>query len=372
MVDNGHLPNIKDRVAKHPISNLARRKINVGGLELGFQRTCRVPYDRVSSLPAGLGYFPIYSVSDFEDRTPDDWESRDCFMPMYQCEALWISFSRVMYREPYAAIIGSGGINAVTGKQIEDVRKGYELEETQNYLSIPPQPWLDGWKDVDGNIYQFVAAELGSGETVEGQITGEETVGGIQIAVFKPKPDADLTPASRPREYMVAGGWPYTIYDKFPDSRAIFLSFSGQQTLGGLKSTGVTEKYAFASMDVRSMGLGRGGQIRQKIYDDPYGLEVWQAEPAEVRMVHIVNSDDFRTITGHNPPPTPITHKTYQMYGYPWFELWDSELEDTTGSDVFGKLKPVMTGKKKVPSKEEAKGEGKKKKAKKNKKSNKK
>ena len=32
---------------------------------MGFQRTCRVPEGKLNSLPAGLGYFPVFKVSDF-------------------------------------------------------------------------------------------------------------------------------------------------------------------------------------------------------------------------------------------------------------------------------------------------------------------
>ena len=177
------------RISESLILKRAQRKIHVGGLELEFQRTCRVPYDKTYGLPAGLGQFPIYNVEDFSDTAPKDWDRKDMFMPMYQCEALWINFQRYRFENPSAVLVGSGAINAVSGKKIEH----YNLEEPQNYLSVPPQPWLDGWKDMDGKIYQFVAADLGSGQTVEGQITGEEKVGGIQLSVFKPKPDAKFS-----------------------------------------------------------------------------------------------------------------------------------------------------------------------------------
>jgi hypothetical protein len=50
-------------------------------------------------------------------------------------------------------------------------------------------------KDKDGKIYQFVAANMGSGETVEGQITGKEKVGGIQLIVYDPKEGKNLVGA---------------------------------------------------------------------------------------------------------------------------------------------------------------------------------
>ena len=59
------------------------------------------------------------------------------------------------------------------------------------------------------------------------------------------------------------------------------------------------------------MGLGAGGSIRQKIYRDPYGLEVWEQQPQARICVHIVNSLQFEQITGRRPPPTPINAKSY-------------------------------------------------------------
>ena len=58
----------------------------------------------------------------------------------------------------------------------------------QDYVVAPPQPWLDGINAGDGFIKQFVAMPLGQGYTVEGQVTGEETHGGLQLVVFDPKP----------------------------------------------------------------------------------------------------------------------------------------------------------------------------------------
>ena len=55
-------------------------------------------------------------------------------------------------------------------------------------MVCPPQPWLDGINAGENYIRQFVAMPLGEGYAVEGQITGDEVWGGIQISVFEPKP----------------------------------------------------------------------------------------------------------------------------------------------------------------------------------------
>ena len=65
------------------------------GLEVGFQRTLRIPDDGKNyPLPPGLGHFPIRRVEDYQDKVPSSWLSRGgVFIPMYQSEALWINFS---------------------------------------------------------------------------------------------------------------------------------------------------------------------------------------------------------------------------------------------------------------------------------------
>ncbi len=315
--------------------------INVGGLGIDFQRTCRVPQGKLNSLPAGLGRFPIYKVGDFSCGAPRDWNREGFFMPMYKQEAMWINFSR-RNNSPKALIVGAGNINAITGKPFDPSKARLEgpygrvpridprmcpdeggldikLEDKQNYVVVPPQPWLDGWKARDGKVYQFVAAELGSGETVEGQITGEETVGGVQFILYDSKPGVNLIPENTPNTYVSAGG-----LEGFHCIEAC--------CGGGLRSA------------AKSMGLGRGGEIDQKIYDDFHGRNVWNNNPCAVEVVYIVSSDDFKQITGHNAPATPVTYEEYQKQGLPWFELHDKNYKDTPGSDVFGNLKPVSGG----------------------------
>src|SRR3712207_5853764 len=65
-----------------------------------FQRTLRIPDDGGNyPLPPGLGGFPILRVEDFADRVPNSWRERGGFIiPMYQREALWLSFSAAHWK----------------------------------------------------------------------------------------------------------------------------------------------------------------------------------------------------------------------------------------------------------------------------------
>ena len=89
------------------------------------------------------------------------------------------------------------------------------------------------------------------------------------------------------------------------------------------------------------MGLGRGGEIKQKIYPDPYGLNTWSPDSVQSMTLYLIDSKDFPEITGQQALPTPITIDTYRKLGYPWFGLSDGSWNDTKGSAVFGELKPV-------------------------------
>lgn len=265
-----------------------------------FMRTLRIPDDGDTyPLPPGLGEFPIFRVADYADRVPAAWRDRGgVFIPMYQREAMWIDFS-ARYWKPDAVKVGIGGINAISG---EAWNEGLS-NDPQDYLVVPDQPWLDGINAGDGFIRQFVAAPLGSGATIEGQLTGEEAVGGIQLMVFEPK------------------------VGQFPDEPPIWEERS--------------ELYCLSAPPECGMGLAAGGRMRQKIYPDEYGLDTWDTETSGKVEVHIVNSRTFRQITGRRPPRTPISTHDYMRAGLPWFELYDEDKNDVPPPGCFQRIKSV-------------------------------
>jgi hypothetical protein len=345
------------QITNDGLGKYTNNEINVGGLSLNFQRTCRVPSGEINSLPAGLGAFPMFKVSDFKSGCPKHWKEDSWFFPMYRQEAMWVNFNRLS-RNPRAVIVAAGNVNAVSGKPFDLSKDLFgkkngrkegelkiELEKKQNYLVVPPQPWIDGWKAEDGKIYQFVAAELGSGETVEGQITGEETVGGIQLIVFGPKPGQNLIPKTRPHEYISGGSWSYSTLGGSFDGNMIMACCASVPSSKSVVRRGSDRGLERLASSVRDMGLGKGGEIEQKIYPDPYGLKVWNDVPAGSVRIHLVSSEDFKQITGYNAPETPVTYAKYQELGLPWFDLYDSKYKDTKGNSVFDKLKEVGEGK---------------------------
>ena len=81
-------------------------------LRMNFQRTLRVPDDEVNNLPPGLDRFELEHVEDYEGRIPQKWlEHGGLMLPMYQAEAMWISF-RSPREYPFAVRIAAGKICA--------------------------------------------------------------------------------------------------------------------------------------------------------------------------------------------------------------------------------------------------------------------
>ncbi len=273
-----------------------------------FERTLRIPDDgKTYPLPPSLGNFPIARVADYADSVPASWRDQGgYFIPMYQREALWLNFLGHEWH-PVAMKVGVGKINALTGDKWD-----YRLhDKPQDYLVCPTQPWLDGINSGEGVIRQFVAMPLGTGHTIEGQVSGKEQFGGLQIVVFEAKrgkfPEENPTPPGLARRGMADGNVLHTM----------------------------------ASKDV-SMGLGAGGQMTQAIYPDPYGKKTWDEKNRGEAIIHIVNSEQYQAITGIPAPPTPVDAKEYTSHGYPWYEIYDEAKGRLAPTDTLKNVQSVQ------------------------------
>jgi hypothetical protein len=136
-----------------------------------------------------------------------------------------------------------------------------------------------------------VALPLGSGRTVEGQLTGEESDVGLQLRVYEPKPGRfpdEPPPPSPPR---------------------------------------------VARLGAPGMGLGAGGAIRQKLYPDPYGVDTWDPEQCATVRIRLLNSESWTELTGEPVPPSPVSAQSYAEHGFPWFALYDEDRGDLAPSE---------------------------------------
>jgi len=272
----------------HPVAQHDRVRLDPA-FRISLQRTLRVPDDgRTYPLPPGLGRLPLRAAAPYSG-VPQEWRNANHFLvPLYRREAAWLHFQAAP-SDPRAVKVAVGTINAVNGEGWDAVLKS----APQNYLVCPPQPWLDGFKTGPNIIRQFIAVPLGSGLTVEGQLTGREIAGGIQIASFRPKPGA------------------------------------------------IAELQVTAKQSERVLGMGAGGQIQQRIYPDPYGVDKWNPVATAVIQIHLLEIAEFAAWTGEPPPPSPVDAETYTRFGLPWFEIYDSDRGDVPASEALSGVKPV-------------------------------
>ncbi len=271
-------------------------------LAVHFQRTLRIPDDdRTYPLPPGLGRFPLRHVDDHAGKAPDAWlRHGGVFLPMYQSEALWICFEG---EYPFAVKVATGKVDAVTGKVWSDGIHAHP----QDFLSVPLQPWLDGYCVEKGTIRQFVAMPLGAGYSVEEQITGQAEHGGIQIVAYPLKAEHYRPPRLRRAMYseMVA-------------------------------------EFSVPCSAPYDMGLAPGGKMHQEIYEDDRPLDHWDTEHGSRCFVHIANSLAWRAITGKEPPTAPLTAQEYARQGFPWFDWYGGDAKALAGAPTFKGLKSVF------------------------------
>jgi hypothetical protein len=308
--------------------------MRIGNMEVIFHRTVRVPDGRQpSNLPPSLGRMDLYPVEKYAKRCPENWEKEAYFLALHETEAMWISFRS--WAHPTAMLVGAGGINALTGEKL-----GITLEK-DNYLVAPPQPWLDGWKDKDGTVYQFVATayQKGTGVTVAEQLMGEESkTGAIGIAFFNPKDPSKLKLKHKPIE----GYTPSITGDQFEwqssEFSPLYSSISLKLGESAIADEMPMQRVRSARATFDEMGIGRGGKIVQKIYPDPHGLEVWRQEPWTTLACYLVNAEAFEEITGEKIP-RPVSSETYSGN---WFGLQDKEEGDIAGTNKFTGLKSAV------------------------------
>lgn len=82
------------------------------------------------------------------------------------------------------------------------------------------------------------------------------------------------------------------------------------------------EEKTRGGLHVASMGMAAGGRMKQQVFEDPYNMGVWSRPYRERTFVHLLNSRDWRSATGKEPPHAPISPDMYARRGYPWFSYY--------------------------------------------------
>jgi len=273
-----------------------------------FQRTLRIPDDgKHYPLPPGLGALPLRRVEDFADRISSDWRERaGVMMPLYQAEAMWISFTGRQWfgGYPCAIKVAAGKINAISGKSWKPELDGSD----RDYIVVPEQPWLDGFCVAKDVIRQFVAMPLGAGYSVEEQLTGKSEHGGLQIIVYPMKKE-HYEAIVRPREER--------------------------------RRNAMSRRLSKRACAASAMGLAAGGRMQQQIYADPHGVDAWDQSVSSRCFVTLVNAARWRQITGQAPQTKPPTAADYTKAGLPWFDFYVADLDTLGGAPELALVKSV-------------------------------
>ncbi|WP_327399429.1 hypothetical protein OG194_04030 [Streptomyces sp. NBC_01288] len=294
-----------------------------GGVAVRFVRTLRLPETGTHPLPPGIGEFPVRRVADFPDTVPAEWRARGgVLLPVYLREAMWLSFAGT--REPAALQVGVGKVCAVSGEPWSDRLS----RNPQNYVVLPRQPWLDGINSGKDTVRQFVAVPLGLGATVEGQVTGEEVWGGVQLQSF-PLGERELTK------------WREAERRRSERARTTTLPTGGYGMPAAPMMSAPGAPPAPSPRAAAAMGLGVGGSMHQEVYEDDRPLKDWADAPAGRVFVHLVTPPEWRRITGEAPPPSPVDRAAYTRAGLPWFDYYDQDAEDLAPTDTLGAVQPV-------------------------------
>lgn len=336
--------------------------MQIGPLHVQFHRTVRVADGwSPANLPPSLGHIELFKVSDFKRKCPKKWETEGVFMGLAETEAMWMSFASP---SPVALMVGAGAINALTGAKL-----GTKLTPG-GYLVTPPQPWLDGWKNEDGSVFQFVATAYkgGKGKTVGEQLIGKESeTGGLGLALFEPKEpilasypglrtlgvagmstgDSDgggLISSSSFMDWSEQSATPhaYMVQNMAQSSTPTASASSGalrSRPRGMQVNSAVGARHLGSAKRFSEMGIGKGGRIEQKVYADPHGIEVWRATPSQTRAIYIVDAETLAQITGR-PIEKPVTQGNYSG---PYFQVHDAGHADVAGSPTFTGLKTVFS-----------------------------
>ncbi|MGD9508468.1 MAG: hypothetical protein AB7O95_22280 [Geminicoccaceae bacterium] len=263
----------------------------------------RLPDDgRVHPLPPGLGRFPLRHLDDHAGRLPEPWRKRGgVLMPMYQSEALWISFhAGHLWSDDYplAIKIATGKINAVTGENWSTALKRHP----QDYVVLPEQPWLDGFSVEKGRIRQFVAMPLGAGFTAEEQLTGTAEWGGLQLLVYPVRAE---------------------VFERERVERTMFQASLAEASF------------------CEAMGLAPGGRMRQEVYADRRSLDDWDQRHCARLFATMLNARQWLEVTGERPPHRPPTALAYTKAGLPWFDYYNADAEALDGSETLAALSGV-------------------------------
>ncbi|EPS45305.1 hypothetical protein H072_675 [Dactylellina haptotyla CBS 200.50] len=365
-----------------------------GRFEITFRRTIKVPDNhQTSHLPPDMGKMSLINVNSVASKLPPEMAQKGGLMlTMHENEAMWINFhvkgGWLDVRRHYAVKIFAGGINVVSGEPENEntattLRRrtlSAKKESIQDYMVVPGQKWIDGIAVSSGKVRQFVATPLGNGLTIEGQLTKEEVVGGLQFEIIGTTPRPKVPRTSGPNGSgeihvkdltgrtivlnNVEFDWKIDVIKEILAERLDYppedlrLIFGGKQLEDGrtifdyniptqsllhlvlrLRGGG-PDPDARPDAQGSEMGVAAGGLIKQSIVPDGIdSLQMvappnvkndpnrfrWDKDDILVFNVQMLNATDYHRVTNRVAPATPLSARLYAANGGNFFDFGEEE-----------------------------------------------
>jgi hypothetical protein len=244
-------------------------------LTIDFQRTLRIPDgEREFPLLPGLGRYPLFPVEGLLEQGAAPWlDQVEAMLPMYQSEAMWLSFqpSYSVAHEtfyPFAVKISAGLRDAVSGRPWSSALH----RNPQDYLVLREQSWLGGFWNGHGRVHQFVAVPFGNKEIGGAEPRSPDNKGRVQIEVY---------PLARHafELYHPAISW------------QAHLSATANRPSG----SGDFKRELHDELEP------------QKLDGNPFRHEDWDREARASYSLHLANSLQWCAMTGSPPPSPPLS-----------------------------------------------------------------
>ncbi|OGL63659.1 hypothetical protein A2839_00790 [Candidatus Uhrbacteria bacterium RIFCSPHIGHO2_01_FULL_47_10] len=339
------------------------RLMSVDGLSIGVN----LPYRQMHG-GLGLAAFAphmVHNVADFKE-SPQGWpravgeKEASYFTGVMDDREMWFDFKAMNQHPHFVAIaVIVQRVNAVSGRKAEHVYLeqykttcpnhdiAFESERycpeckfkwpAQNYVTNVVgggEFWLDGWRSQDGEIRQFVFADVEAGLGVAQQLIGEERTADIRFAVFLSKNPKPVSPrmdvlrrgigspivTAHQQHYGTLGGHDlesfgsqtkggFEVHTMLYNSPAVAMGTRSMDpasvTLGGGEERGIPfcDDLAESVGTMRRIGapvkqeVSFGRAVDQKIHADPNDIDFWQSEPAAVIMLTPAPADWVATVT---------------------------------------------------------------------------
>lgn len=299
-----------------------------------------------------------YLVDDYP-ACPNNWMSsegsmKSYFVPVEEGSGMWLDFNGCDSKYHIAIVPSVQGINPITGMPCEDFfleqynvkcpkhdekfgpdryckSCGYKWPK-QNYISSAAtrsgELWIDGFRTIEGIVEQYVLTS-DKIKGVANNVVGEDRVFSIGLAFFLsknplPAPQGSFLRGFSHKSHVLDNsvktsgistyGTSYTIHGigsstldliggesigdvvtavDIPDD-INFISISDSEK--GSQCSAPLNTRSISKIETKSLEVGHGAKIDQKINDDTYKLDHYREEPESLICINYVTEEDCEKI----------------------------------------------------------------------------